>query len=126
MAHFACLNDEDAVIRVIVIPDSQEERGEEYITNDLGLQGRWIQCSYNGSIRKRYPGKGYTYDSLNDVFIEPKPSPSWILDQNFEWQAPVPKPETDRHWFWDEDSFEWRDLFITPDKITPVVILGDE
>ena len=39
------------VIRVLVIPQSQEHRGHEYLSVDLDLGGTWIQTSYNGTIR---------------------------------------------------------------------------
>lgn len=60
-------------------------------------------------MRKRYAGIGYTYDVLNDVFIEPQPYPSWSLDANFEWQPPVPKPK-DIGYFWNEDAKTWDEI----------------
>lgn len=126
MAHFAQVDSTDTVIKIIVIPDEQEHFGQEYISNNLGLPGEWIQCSYNGSIRRRYPGKGYSYDRINDVFLEPRPAASWTLDEDFVWQPPTPKPDSNRNWYWDEATLQWRDQFISPDKITPVVILGED
>ena len=74
MAHFAEINIENKVIRVVVVPDSEEHRGQDYLSNDLGLGGMWIQTSYNGNIRSNFAGVGYTYDPKNDVFIAPKPN----------------------------------------------------
>ena len=85
MAHFAEIID-NTVQRVLVVPDSQEHRGQEFLANDLKLGGIWIQCSYNGNIRKQYPGMGYTYDPVNDVFISPCPRDGWILNDNFDWE----------------------------------------
>lgn len=58
MAHFAELNAQNVVVRVVVVPDSEEHRGEAFLADDLGLGGRWIQTSYNGRIRGQYAGAG--------------------------------------------------------------------
>ena len=68
MAHFAEINKENIVLRVLVVPDDQEHRGQEFLANDLKLGGKWIQCSYNGNIRDIFPGPGYTYDPDLDIF----------------------------------------------------------
>ena len=59
-------------------------------------------------MRKQYAGIGFTYDVVNDVFIALQPYPSWALDNNFNWQAPTPRPEGD-FWYWSEQSLEWID-----------------
>jgi hypothetical protein len=105
MAHFAELDENNIVIRVLVVSNDLEHRGADFLANDLGLGGNWIQTSYNGNIRKQYAGVGYNYDSVADVFIAPQPYPSWLLDENFDWQPPTPKPEGD--WFWDEATLSW-------------------
>lgn len=104
MAHFARIEN-NLVTEVLVVPDEQEHRGQEFLADDLGLGGTWIQTSYNNNIRKQYAGIGYTYDPDADVFIAPQPFPSWTLDQNHDWQAPTPKPD-DNH-YWDEDNQQW-------------------
>ena len=107
MAHFAEINDTNEVLRVLVVPDDQEARGQDFLAIDLGLGGTWIQTSYNNRIRKQYAGIGYTYDPIADVFIRPQPYPSWTLDNNHDWQAPTPCP-TDGHWYsWDESTLSW-------------------
>ena len=68
MAHFAHIDENNIVTQVLVVPDEQEHRGEEYL-NELGLEGRWIQTSYNDNIRGRYAGIGYYYYESNDIFI---------------------------------------------------------
>ena len=73
MAHFAELDNTNTVIRVLVVPDEQENRGQEYLSNDLGLGGTWIQTSYNAKIRYNYAGIGYIYDPIDDAFIAPMP-----------------------------------------------------
>jgi hypothetical protein len=72
MAHFAELDENDVVLRVIVVPDSQEHRGQEFCAEDLQLGGIWVQTSYNTTIRKNYAGIGATFDRVRDAFIPPK------------------------------------------------------
>lgn len=82
MAHFAEVDDNNTVLRVIVIgndvcgeptldfPDTCAA-GRAFIANTLKLGGTWKQCSYNGKFRAAYPGPGWTYDAINDVFVAP-------------------------------------------------------
>lgn len=105
MAHFAKIEN-NIVTEVLVVSNELEHRGADFLVNDLGLGGIWIQTSYNNNIRKQYAGVGFTYDVINDVFIAPQPYPSWSLDQNFDWQPPKPRPVGD-DWLWDEDKGDW-------------------
>ena len=107
MAHFAEVDQNNVVTRVLVVPDEQEHRGQDFLANDLGLGGRWIQTSYNHNIRKQYAGIGYTFDEVADVFVAPQPFPSWTLDENHDWQAPKAKPEDDLMYSWNEENQDW-------------------
>lgn len=71
MAHFAEIDSDNKVIRVLTVPNEQEERGEEFLAVDLKLGGRWIQTSYNANIRGKFAGIGDTYDENNDLFVPP-------------------------------------------------------
>ena len=111
MAHFAKINN-NIVEEIVVVNNEvllnennieQESIGIEFCKSLFG--GEWIQASYNGNFRKQYPGVGYAYDSINDAFIAPQPFPSWTLDSNLDWQAPVEKPEG--LYRWDEESLSW-------------------
>lgn len=104
MSYFARIEN-NIVTSVLAVPDSEEHRGQEFLANDLGLGGVWIETSYNNRIRKQYAGLGYSYDPNADVFIIPQPFPSWTLDTNFDWQAPKPKPEG--RCYWDEAKGDW-------------------
>jgi len=73
MAHFAQIDENSVVVRVLVVPDDQESRGQEFLAEDLGLGGTWIQTSYNNKIRYNYAGIGYIYDPLDDAFVAPMP-----------------------------------------------------
>ena len=105
MAHFAKIEN-NIVTEVLVVSNELEHRGADFLANDLGLGGTWIQTSYNSNIRKQYAGIDFIYDAINDVFIAPQPFASWSLDQNFDWQPPTPMP-TEGKWYWDEDSLSW-------------------
>lgn len=82
MAHFAEIDPNGGtVLRVLVVPDEQEHRGQDFLANDLGLGGVWIQTSYNNNIRYNYAGIGYTYDATRDAFISPKCHDEATLDE---------------------------------------------
>jgi hypothetical protein len=91
MAHFAEVEN-NIVTRVLVVPDEQEHRGQEFLANDLGLGGTWVQTSYNARIRKNYAGIGYTYDADRDAFIAPKPycHPNDVIfdEETCTWSCP--------------------------------------
>ena len=104
MAHFAEIDNNNIVTRVLVFNDT-------YTDSDCTalLGGNWIQTSYNNNIRKNFAGKGYTYDSNLDAFIAPKPYNSWILDTDTcRWEAPIEKPEGD--YTWNEDDLSWEEI----------------
>jgi len=71
MAHFAEIDENNVVLRVIVVADEHEANGAEWCSNLLG--GTWVQTSYNGNIRGVFAGIGYTYDAELDEFVPPFP-----------------------------------------------------
>jgi len=71
MAHFAEIDNTNKVLRVLVIDNLQEHRGQEFLAEDLGLGGTWIQTSYSGNIRGKFAGIGDIYDPVDDVFVAP-------------------------------------------------------
>ena len=96
MAHFAEIDENNIVCRVLVVPNDEEHRGHEFLSVDLGLGGSWIQTSYNtrggvhqqGGIplRKNFAGIGYTYDEARDAFIPPRPEEGkWTLNESSCW-----------------------------------------
>ena len=113
MAHYAFLDENSIVTEVIV------GRNEYDLVDGITSWEEWygtfkgqkcIRTSYNHNIRKQYAGIGYRYDEVADVFVAPSPYPSWILDENFDWQPPTPMPEIEenqRTW-WDEEIQDWR------------------
>ena len=71
MAHFAEIDNNNKVLRVLVVDNSQEHRGQDFLANELGLGGTWIQTSYNNNFRGKYAGIGDVYDPDKDIFITP-------------------------------------------------------
>lgn len=109
MAHFAEIDDNNIVIRVLVVSNDQESRGQDFLANDLGLGGRWIQTSYNGNFRKNYAQIGFIYDKDIDAFIPPKPYQSWILNKETgQWEAPSLLPNDGKNYVWQEETNSWQ------------------
>lgn len=99
MAHFAEIDQNNKVLRVLVIPDDQENRGNDYLSVDLGLGGTWLKTSYNTfggvhslggtPLRKNFAAVGFQYNPDLDAFVAPQPDPSWILnEETCLWEDP--------------------------------------
>ena len=127
MAHFAELDGDNIVTRVLVVNDADASDGQNFLANTLGLGGTWKQTSYNTSggvhstggtpFRKNYAGIGYTYDSGRDAFIPPKPYASWLLNEDTcLWDAPTPMPvEEGKIFKWVEEDLNWQEI-VTPQE----------
>jgi hypothetical protein len=90
MAHFAEIDQNGIVLRVLVVPNTEELDGQNYLANVLGLGGNWIQTSYHGNIRKNFAGIGDTYDADRDAFIAPEPENAIGFDEETcQWIVPV-------------------------------------
>ncbi len=87
-----------------------ETQGVIFCRSLFGNDTKWVQTSYNGNFRKRYAGIGYTYDADKDAFLVPQPYLSWVLDADFNWQAPVAMPEDGKAYAWFEPNQEWIEL----------------
>jgi hypothetical protein len=126
MAHFAQLDENNKVLQVIVVANEElmengaesEHKGIAFCKTLLGADTNWVQTSYNATFRKNYAGIDFIYDEENDYFFAPKPTefPSWVLNADAQWEAPVAKP-TDApegsYYKWNENNLEW-DL-VTPE-----------
>lgn len=99
MAHWAEIDENNIVQRVIVTSNELPDEGYNWLVTRLG--GNWIKTSYNtlGGIhrlggtplRKNYAGIGFTYDHTRDAFIPPKPDEEgWVLnEESCLWEFPV-------------------------------------
>lgn len=123
MAHFAELDKNNTVVRVIVVSNAdildkdgieRESLGINVCKQVCGENTRWVQTSYNGTFRKQYAAIGSKYDLDADVFYSPTgPFPSWALDANFDWQPPTPRPDDGKSYNWDEDNLVWVEIELT-------------
>lgn len=114
MSHFAEINENNVVIRVLVGNNDFPNEGHDWFVENLG--GTWIQTSYNATIRKNFASVGYSYDPDLDAFIPPKPYESWVLDgATCNWQAPTPYPDDGQPYQYEEPTTSWVKI---PEKIT--------
>jgi len=121
MAHYAFIDSNNIVVKVITGVDEtvtqldngvevggSSEAWEQFYENQPCHSG--LTCkrtSYNGNIRGRYAGVGYTYLTDEDVFVAPQPYPSWTLDENHDWQPPTPMPNDGEAYEWNEEELVW-------------------
>jgi len=90
MAHFAELDENNIVLRVLVTDnnDPNGDEGYQFLIDTFG--GTWVKTSYNGNIRYNYAGIGYTYDPIDDAFISPSPEcghESLLLNDKKQWEC---------------------------------------
>lgn len=121
MAHFAELDDNNIVLRVIVVDNAvlldddgneSEEIGIDFCNTLLG-NSTWKQTSYNNNFRNIYAATGGSYDPSNDVFIGIKPFSSWVLNNNFKWESPIGnQPDDGEKYIWDEETLSWVEFTI--------------
>jgi len=118
MAHFAQLDNDNKVTQVIVVANEEllldgvesEIKGILFCKSLFGEDTKWVQTSYNGTIRKNYAGIGYAYDVDKDAFIAPQPYPSWTLDADAKWQPPVAMPTDGKMYAWNEATLSWDEV----------------
>ncbi|NBT97541.1 MAG: hypothetical protein EBT43_06980 [Methylocystaceae bacterium] len=110
MAHYAWLDENNVVVNVTVgVDESELIDGLDTETFYSQATGHKIKrTSYNSRIRGTYAGVGYTYNQDEDIFVAPKPYPSWIREGSF-WSSPIPKPQG-LYWSWDEDTLSWIEI----------------
>lgn len=111
MAHFAKVN--NGIVEQVIVAEP------EFFDNFVDTSpGQWIQTSYNTyggvhllggtPLRKNYAGIGFTYDSVKDAFIPPKPYNSWSLNEtSCLWEPPTPRPNDDKLYKWNEATTSW-------------------
>ena len=111
MAHFAELDENNIVVQVLVTDNDYPNEGYDWLIDTFG--GRWVQTSYNATIRKNFAGVGFTYDKARDAFIPPKPFESWALDEETcTWVSPVLYPTDGKIYTWNEENTNWEEVEI--------------
>ena len=112
MAHFAKIGMNGKVIQVLTMDNEEmkddqgneiEAKGQEWLERHNNWPAQmWIQTSYNTyenkhssgddskAFRGNYAGIGYIWDEDNNIFLPPKPYPSWVKDlDNASWKSPA-------------------------------------
>jgi len=116
MSHFAELDENNIVLRVLVVDNEIttiddveiEQRGIDYLSDLIPDSGTWVQTSYNGNTRNEYAGIGMIYDTGRDAFVHPQPFPSWTFNEDtLSWDPPTPYPDDGNEYVWDEDTTSW-------------------
>jgi len=104
MSHFAKIDNDNVVTDIIVA-------NQDVINSGLvGDSFRWVQTSYNRNFRKNYAGVGFIYDRVCDAFIPPQKYPSWLFNEDTcQWDAPIPYPEDNKAYSWDEETTSWKE-----------------
>lgn len=114
MAHFAEIDSNNIVLRVLVVGNDQiivdgeesEQAGKDLLSNLLG--GTWVQTSYNANFRKNFAGIGYEWRADLDGFVGAKPYESWVLNETTcQWEAPTAYPNDDNDYIWNENTETW-------------------
>jgi hypothetical protein len=86
MSHWAEINDNNVVLRVLVGNNNDPDEGQSFMES---LGGTWLKTSYNGTIRKNFAGIGYIYDVARDAFIAPEPENSLgFNEETCQWIVP--------------------------------------
>tara|TARA_B100000745_G_scaffold122878_1_gene79767 strand:- start:1118 stop:1489 length:372 start_codon:yes stop_codon:yes gene_type:complete len=122
MAHFAEIDKNNIVTRVIVVDNEVmtkdgkevEQLGIDFLKELFG-HSLWVQTSYNGNFRKNYAGIGHKYDKDQDAFIPTQPFPSWTWNiEKGYWEAPVECPEFTKTTLqiWNEEKIGWDEVVI--------------
>jgi hypothetical protein len=132
---FAKIDNNIVTELILCDPNSNEQEAEQFCIKEYGnqsiykrykrsfvqdsinsdcyvtIEGRiWIKKELKSRIRANTPNIGDIYDSVNDVFYKKQPFSSWILNSNFQWEAPVPKPNYDivnQRLEWSEENQNW-------------------
>lgn len=128
MSHFAQIDENNIVLRVLVIDQA------EINTGNWGNPASWIQTSYNTkggvyytpnsdpiepdpdqskAFRKNYAGIGFVWlpnGPEGEGFSPPQPYPSWVMNSfSYLWEAtvPMPVPNSPPNYMWDELTLSW-------------------
>lgn len=118
LKRFAQLDENNIVQQIVVINKGTDTECKNWLESRLG--GSWV-LSYSleevnkGNEKantKKPAGFGFYYDSQTQEFIPPKPFSSWVLDEDLNWQAPTPKPNSENDYRWDEETTSWVEVTV--------------
>jgi hypothetical protein len=136
MAHFAKISEDNIVLQVLTLNDSDmldqngnpsELVGQQYLQKHNNWPAHlWIQTSYNTScnihklggipFRGNYAGISYIWDPINNMFYPQKPFLSWVLNlQKACWESPIgnspvltqEQKDNRQFYVWNENNKSW-------------------
>tara|TARA_R100001163_G_C4995998_1_gene146856 strand:+ start:354 stop:833 length:480 start_codon:yes stop_codon:yes gene_type:complete len=135
MAHFAEIDNNNKVLRVVVGCNTdvdnnggdQSNTAAEHFKSVVSLSEngvKWVQTSYNKNFRGNFAGEGFEWDEVNNIFWAPQPYASWTKDiASAKWVAPITKPawteeESTAYQIieWDEANTRWIKESTIPDE----------
>ncbi len=110
MKYFADVDNNGNVVNTITAKDT--DTPDSIAASHVGNGTQWVEYKDDGSIRQRNAVIGGIYNSSEDRFESPQPSPSWTQDSTGGWQPPVAKPTEEQStemWGvqWSEDILKW-------------------
>lgn len=111
MAHWAEIDNNNTVIRILVGNNDEPDEGYQWLIDNLG--GRWIKTSYNNNIRGIFAQVGGQYDEENDRFLPAKREgmDNFIFDEEqYQWVPPIPYPTDGKVYNWSSDDLIWREI----------------
>jgi hypothetical protein len=122
MAHYAFLDENNIVTEVIPGREENEDgidwevwygefRGQICKRTSYNTTGN-VHSNSGTPYRGNYAGIGYTYRADIDAFVPPQPFPSWTLNSNVVWQAPIAMPTDGNIYSWDEATQAWVEVII--------------
>ena len=97
MIKYAELNSDNVVINIIISTEAQIEL----------LLGNFVKFGTTDTSSRKEAIVSGTYDSVKDIFVAPRPYPSWSLSDSGEWVPPVERPAPGTPYMWDESSTSW-------------------
>tara|TARA_B100002019_G_C21104715_1_gene515331 strand:- start:101 stop:508 length:408 start_codon:yes stop_codon:yes gene_type:complete len=124
MAHFAQLDENNVVTKVILVGNDDtsdlngveaESIGVAFCQKHHGVDTNWKQTSYNGNMRVRYASVGDSYNAELDAFVPEQPWASWILDNaTANWVSPIgaapgltfSEVSAGANYTWDESAYQ--------------------
>jgi hypothetical protein len=109
MAHFAKIVD-GIVTEIVVVDNVNEANGNEFL-NSIGLEGTWVQTSYNANFGKKFAAIGDTYVASTGNFKPAQPFPSWTFSNaEWSWKPPVAIPTDGKIYDWSEELGNWVEI----------------
>lgn len=124
MEHFAQLDENNVVLQVIIVSEDDIKDSSGNVNEEVGIffcrqlvndpNSKWKRTSFNHEFRGRFGNVGFTYDESLDVFIAPKPYPSWSFNsQTTDWTSPLGDPPEvplesrgEYNYVWNEDLYQ--------------------